>query len=306
MGPSALPRGLGRLRAGSAWRSAAAFAAAGDAWWSGWSRGDHPAVRCRIESEYPRPCARARRRVQPGGGWDAVVRRGDVADRRRDGPAAPDDRPPPPSSAGPARRAGRSRRGERRGSMAGRGRAGRDRRRLRAGTAGARGAGRCGGAPLWRLGEPAGAGAVRARPLSRAGQRLRSPCRRRRAAAGPGAAGAVVSLCATPADRGRAAASDHGRAGAARSAAPVGGWDHTAALRAGGAARTACGAHAAPADQSRAVLRCARRTVGRGGRGCGRARATPRSPTTMRAEQGSRPRTGRRPARRARTGCGRS
>lgn len=49
----------------------------------------------------------------------------------------------------------------------------------------------------------------------------------------------AVSLCAAAPDRSRPAAPDRGRAGDPRSAAPVGGRDNAAPLRAGGAARTA-------------------------------------------------------------------
>ncbi len=168
-----------------------------------------------------------------------------------------------PSAAGPAWRAGRSWGGEHRRSVAGRGaRAGRHRRSFGAGTAGARRSGRCGGAPVWRVGGTARAGANGARTVSRSGERLRSPRRRRRAAAGSGPARTAVPLCAPSSHRDRPAAPDRGRAGGPRSAAPVGGRDDAAALRAGGAARTAGGAHAAPADQSAAVLRRAGRAIG--------------------------------------------
>ena len=48
------------------------------------------------------------------------------------------------------------------------------------------------------------------------------------------------------------------RAGAARASAPMGGWDDRPAVRSDRAAGAAGGAHAAPADQSRVVLRRAR------------------------------------------------
>ena len=126
----------------------------------------------------------------------------------------------------------------------------------------------------------------------------RGPCHSRRNgfdlhAAATGAARTAVLLRTPSSHRDRPAAPDRRRAGDARSAAPMGGRDHAAPVRADGAARTAGGPHAAPrinlllyyrvlgarsAWRSR-LQACEPKTSDRGGRGTtaveSSSRATP-------------------------------
>ena len=99
-------------------------------------------------------------------------------------------------------------------------------------------------------------------------------------------------------------APDRRRAGGARAAAPLGGRDDTAALRAGGVARTAGSAHRRSRGSISCCITASSARDRRGDLACGRASPTHRSSRARARTTWSRP--PRRPSRCVRTGCGRS